>query len=154
MSSIPMTINLENFVDKEVIITLNGGKKAQTIIQRNSDSLYAYWCTIDGGIRSYTKDGFYDIEYDSPFNIESIQLKNSPKELNMTKLSNRTFQQLADTLTSDVIDYLHEDERYVLFMQEVIPDALSHLMGELDENLKCELSMAIMDRMALKQTNL
>lgn len=72
----------------------------------------------------------------------------------MTKLSNRTFQQLADTLTSDVIDYLHEDERYVLFMQEVIPDALSHLMGELDENLKCELSMAIMDRMALKQTNL
>ena len=34
-------------------------------------------------------------------------------------------------------------------MQEVIPDALSHLMGQLDEDLKFELSLAIMGRIVV-----
>jgi len=63
----------------------------------------------------------------------------------MTKLSNSTFQKLADTLTSEVIDYIRQDSRYENFLQEMIPDALSHLMGELDEELKYELSMTIFD---------
>ena len=148
-----MIINLENFLHKEVIITLSDGKKVHTSIQRYTHLVYSYWCLVDGRIRSYTKDGIYDIECNSPFDIKSIQLKTKPKELNMTKLSNTTFHNLADALTNEVIDYLHKDERYVLFMQEAIPDALNHLMGTLDEDLKCELSMAIMDRMSLKQVS-
>lgn len=67
----------------------------------------------------------------------------------MTKLSDSTFKKLADTLTSEVIDYIEQDSRYVDFMYEVIPDALSHMMGQLDDDLKCELSGAIMERIVM-----
>lgn len=67
----------------------------------------------------------------------------------MTKLSDSTFKKLADTLTSEVIDYIEQDSRYVDFMYEVIPDALSHMMGQLDDDLKCELSSAIMERIVM-----
>lgn len=62
-------------------------------------------------------------------------------------LSNKTFQKLAEALTPEVIDYINKDERYVLFMQEIIPDALQDKLGQIDYDLKCELSMCIMDRM-------
>lgn len=150
-----MTVNLENFVDKEVILTLDSGEKVETKIDRNEyRKPYSYWCTVGEYERSYTKDGLYDIDYDNPYNIKSIQLKTKPQELNMTKLSNQTFQKLADTLTAEVIDCIEQDSRYVDFMQEVIPDALVHLMGQLDEDLKCELSMAIMDRIALRPSSI
>lgn len=62
-------------------------------------------------------------------------------------LSNKTFQKLAEALTPEVIDYINKDERYVLFMQEIIPDALEDKLGQIDDDLKFELSMCIMDRM-------
>lgn len=70
----------------------------------------------------------------------------------MIKLSNKAFQNLADSLTSEVSEYIEQDSRYVDFLQEMIPDALSHLMGQLDEDLKFELSLAIMDRIANNQS--
>lgn len=70
----------------------------------------------------------------------------------MTKLSQKTFQSLTDALTPEVIDYIVNDGRYVDFMQEVIPDALNHLMGELDEPLHYELSFAVMDNITLTQS--
>lgn len=149
-----MTVNLEDFVDKEVVVTFRDGDKVETIIGRNYDSIYSYWVLDSGSKRTYTKDGVYDIEYDNPYNIKSIQLKNSPKELNVTKLSNSTFQKLADTLTSEVIEYIEQDSRYVDFMYEVIPDALSHMMGQLDDDLKCELSTAIMDRIVMNPSKI
>ena len=72
----------------------------------------------------------------------------------MVKLSNSTFQKLADTLTSEVIEYIEQDSRYMEFMQEVIPDALLHLMGQLDEDLKFELSLAIMDRIVMNPSKI
>ena len=144
-----MTVNLEDFVDKEVVVTFRDGDKVETIIGRNYDSIYSYWVLDSGSKRTYTKDGVYDIEYENPFNIQHIQLKEQ-----MTNLSNQTFQKLADTLTSEVIEYIEQDSRYVDFMYEVIPDALSHMMGQLDDDLKCELSTAIMDRIVMNSSKI
>lgn len=66
-------------------------------------------------------------------------------------ISSQAFQKLAEALTPEVIDYIHEDERYVLFMQEIIPDALVSKLGHFDEELKYELALCIMDRIYLKQ---
>jgi hypothetical protein len=60
-------------------------------------------------------------------------------------LSQKAFHKLSQTLTPEVIDYIYKDERYVEFMQEIIPDALVEKLGQIDEDLKCELSMSIMD---------
>lgn len=64
-------------------------------------------------------------------------------------LSTETFRKLSQALTPEVIDYIHEDERYVIFMQEIIPDALTKKMGQLEENLLFELSLSIMDSIFL-----
>lgn len=69
----------------------------------------------------------------------------------MTKLSANAFHNLSVVLTDEVIDYIEQDSRYVDFMQEVIPDALQHKMGQLDEDLKFELSLAIMDQITLRK---
>lgn len=66
-------------------------------------------------------------------------------------LSNQTFSKLASALTPEVIDYIYQDDRWCDFMQEIIPDALDDKLGPIDENLKYELAMCIMDRICFKK---
>ena len=66
-------------------------------------------------------------------------------------LSNQTISNLASALVPEVIDYIYEDQRWCEFMHEVIPDALKDKLGEIDEDLKFELAMCIMDRISLKK---
>lgn len=61
-------------------------------------------------------------------------------------LSNKTINDLAKALVPEVIDYIHSDERYVDFLQEIIPDAVQDKLGDIDEELRFELSLCIMDR--------
>jgi hypothetical protein len=49
-----------------------------------------------------------------------------------------------------VIDYIHNDERYVDFMMELVPDAICSKLGEVDQNVLVELSMCVMDKIMLR----
>ena len=66
-------------------------------------------------------------------------------------LSSQTTSNLASALVSEVIDYIYQDQRWCEFMHEVVPDALKEKLGEVDEDLKFDLAMCIMDRICLKQ---
>ena len=66
-------------------------------------------------------------------------------------LSSKTISDLASALVPEVIDYIYQDERWCEFMQEVVIDALQDKLGEVDEDLKFDLAMCIMDRICLKQ---
>lgn len=68
-------------------------------------------------------------------------------------LSTKSTQEIASALVDDVIKYIEEDSRYVDFMQEVIPDAIQSYLGNVDEDLKFELSLCIMDRICFRQSN-
>ena len=68
-------------------------------------------------------------------------------------LSNKSIQEIALALVPDVIKYIEEDSRYVDFMQEVIPDAIQSYLGHVDEELKFELSLCIMDRICFRKSN-
>lgn len=63
-------------------------------------------------------------------------------------LSNTTIQNLSKALTEEVIHYILEDERYVDFLQEIIPEFIETKLGNLDEDLKYNLSVCIMDRIS------
>ena len=65
-------------------------------------------------------------------------------------LSNKTFQNLANALTPEVIDYIFKDERWINFLMEIVPDAINEKLGELDFDVSVELSQCIMDRINLK----
>ena len=72
------------------------------------------------------------------------------QHLILMPLSNSTIQNLSDALTPEVVDYIFNDERWVDFLHEIIPDAIEDKLGNIDENLKFELGMCIMDKISFK----
>ena len=64
-------------------------------------------------------------------------------------LSTSTVQNLAKTLAPEVTKYICEDERYVEFLMELIPDAIHHCMGDVDPDVSVEISLCIMDSIDL-----
>ena len=75
----------------------------------------------------------------------------------MSQLSESTINKLADTLVSDVIDYINEDDRLRDFYLEVIGDAVCEKLGNKNEDGTCsfdsgissELIMAISERIMI-----
>tara|TARA_B100001996_G_scaffold33191_1_gene24968 strand:+ start:173 stop:469 length:297 start_codon:yes stop_codon:yes gene_type:complete len=75
----------------------------------------------------------------------------------MSVLSETTINKLADTLVSDVIDYIQEDDRLKEFYLEVIGDAVCEKLGKknpdgtcsFDSGISSELIMAIAERIVL-----
>lgn len=65
-------------------------------------------------------------------------------------LSNKTTRQLGIALTSEVMEYIYQDERWIDFMYEIIPDAIQEKMGNLNEDLLFELSLIVMENIHLK----
>ena len=68
-------------------------------------------------------------------------------------LSNKAIQALAEVLAPEVIDYIHEDERYAEFLMEIIPDAIQDKLGTISDELMGELPMCVMDRIAFRKTS-
>jgi hypothetical protein len=65
-------------------------------------------------------------------------------------LSNQTVQNLSTALTPEVVSYIMEDERWVDFMHEIVPDAIQDVLGGIDEDLKFELALCIMDKISFR----
>ena len=68
-------------------------------------------------------------------------------------LSSSTIKNLASALTPEIVNYIMLDERYAEFLMEVIPDAIVEKLGNIDEDLKMEIAMCIMDRLYFKVSN-
>lgn len=64
-------------------------------------------------------------------------------------LSDSTIQRLAEALCDDVASYITEDERFFDLMVELIPDAISDKLGNVDCQVAAELSMCISERLRL-----
>jgi len=69
-------------------------------------------------------------------------------------LSDQTIQKLSIALTSEVIDYIFQDQSYTDFMLEIIPEAVSKTLGTNDVDLISELTCCIMDNIEIKERNL
>jgi hypothetical protein len=67
----------------------------------------------------------------------------------MMSLSNATFNKLADALKSEVVSYIVQDERYVEFLMDMIPDAIQEKLGPIDDIVLYELSLCVMEKIEL-----
>ena len=67
----------------------------------------------------------------------------------MMSLSNATFNKLADALKSEVVSYIVQDERYVEFLMDMIPDAIQEKLGPMDDIVLYELSLCVMEKIEL-----
>ena len=64
-------------------------------------------------------------------------------------LSNSTIKNLSIALTPDVIKEIYSDERWIDFMMEILPEIVSDNLGSEDIDLITEISVCIMDNIAL-----
>jgi hypothetical protein len=65
-------------------------------------------------------------------------------------LSNRTIQSLSDALAPEVVDYIYQDERWVKFLHEIVPDAIISTLGQVDDDVLFDLSLCVMDSLFVK----
>ena len=65
-------------------------------------------------------------------------------------LSNKTITTLAQCLATEVVDDLYASEEFINFLHEAIPDLIKSKLGDVDEDLLFELSLATMDKITLK----
>ena len=68
-------------------------------------------------------------------------------------LSDKTVRKLSEALSSEVIEYIHDDERYGEFLMEMIPDAIQDKIGSIDEDLKMDLALCIMDHICFRKVS-
>ena len=64
-------------------------------------------------------------------------------------LSNSTIKNLSIALTPDVIKEIYSDERWIDLMMEILPEIVSEYLGSEDIDLITEISVCIMDNIAL-----
>ena len=65
-------------------------------------------------------------------------------------LSASTISKIADALKPEIINHIYENEKFAECMQELVSDALTSVMGEMDEDLYFDLGMTLFDRITLK----
>ena len=65
-------------------------------------------------------------------------------------LSEKTIQNLSIALTSDVIDDIFQDERYIELMMELIPEFVIKNLQSEDYDLVTEIAVSIMDNIDMK----
>jgi hypothetical protein len=64
-------------------------------------------------------------------------------------LSESTTQRLAEALSDDVAQFITEDERFFDLMVELIPEAITDKLGNVDDTVLAELSMYISGQLRL-----
>ena len=65
-------------------------------------------------------------------------------------LSNKTVNTLAQSLAAEVVGDLYASDAFIEFLHEAIPDLIKTRLGNVDEDLLFELSLATMDKIILK----
>ena len=65
-------------------------------------------------------------------------------------LSPRTIDRLAEAMAPEVVKYIFEDERFSELLMEIIPDAVSEKLGEVDDNIRFDLYLAITERVTIR----
>ena len=153
-----MKIDLEEFVGKEVIITLKNDEVIETEINKDGSETYPYYCRTGRIIYdSYPRYEQYDICGTGLFDIVKIELKQPQQpqqpQKAMTPLSEATIHKLADALTDDAIKYLETDEEVIETLVSVIGRFLTDRMGQMDEYLLGELSVTIFENFDLVSNN-
>jgi hypothetical protein len=66
-------------------------------------------------------------------------------------LSNQTIQSLSDALVPEVVHYIFNDERWINFLHEVVPDAIITTLGQVDDDVLFDLSLCVMDSLAVQK---
>lgn len=147
-----MTINLEHFVNKEVLIVNNCGNTRVGFLKKSSDinSSFNYRLHLEDGLYiSYNKQGYcYTESPNDPYNIKKIQLRH---QSTMTEpLKDDTMKVMVRCLTPEAIRYIEGHEKYAEMIFSLFDEFLNEKIGEVNEQVKGNMSCFFMDGISIK----
>lgn len=147
-----MTINLENFVNKEVLIINNCGNSRVGTLKKSLDikSSFKYRLYLDTGLHiAYNQEGYCYTEYPKdPYNIKHIQLRQQSK---MTEpLNDETLRTMVRCLAPEAIRYIEGHEKYAEVIFSLFDEFLSEKIGEVNEQIKGDMSCFFMDGISIR----
>lgn len=68
-------------------------------------------------------------------------------------LSKKTYQNLAKALRDEVVEYIRHDDRYYDFLSELISEAITSKLGQIDDEVLVDLSSYIMSGISIETSN-
>lgn len=138
----PMTIDLSQFVDKEVTVTLRGSEEYVATIKKhdNPNISYPFYFRHPFGEQiNYTQSGCHGYRH-----LDIIKIEHHyTKPMKTTELPESTIEKLAEVLSPDAVKYITGTEEYVTFMSEMLSKFVRERMGNLNPEVECELVTAM-----------
>ena len=65
-------------------------------------------------------------------------------------LSAESVSKLADAIKPEIIDHIYDNPKYMEMMHDLLSEALTAKLGDVDESLFFDLGMVLVDRIELK----
>jgi hypothetical protein len=150
-----MTIDLSQFVDKEVTVTLRNGSQCKVYIKEeftsNGRNYYASGEYLDDEFTffgHYSKNGVNGPETDtSPYDI--IKIEHHYTKPMTESLKCETLKGITKSLIPELIPFVESHEKYAEVMGQLFHEFLTDKFGDMKPEVKCEISCMFMDSVTL-----
>lgn len=147
-----MTIDLSQFVDKEVHITLRNGEEYVTTLKTQYATTYRYHFPHSSGCSlTYTESGIHDLNTKlqrSPFDIIKIKLRN-PEPMTES-LKCETLKGITKSLIPELIPFVESHDEYAEVMNELFHQFLTDKFGDMKPEVKGEIACMFMDSLSFR----
>lgn len=143
------TMNIQDYLDKEVIVTLQNNTKHQGIIRKGDailDNFYLYDAKTNVYKMSFFSNGRRVGIY---VNGDAVSIEEVKKPEPTSSLKSSMLHSIANVLTPDAIRYIEQHPKYAECMMILIEEFLQKELGD----IKGELPFMIMDNIYLNKSN-
>lgn len=147
-----MTIDLSQFVDKEVLITLRNGEEFVTTLKKQYPRTYPYYFShLSRHYLSYTESGTHDLNLltqRSPLDIIKIKLHN-PEPMTES-LKCETLKGITKSLIPELIPFVESHPKYAEVMYQLFDEFMTEKFGDMKPEVKGDICCMFMDSLAFR----
>jgi hypothetical protein len=148
-----MTIDLSQFLDKEVHITLRNGNQCKVYIQDTNDDYYfaqgeylddhfSYFCRYlkNGVSSSETVTSLWDI----------IKIEHTYTKPMNESLKCETLKGITKSLLPELIRFVESHEKYAEVMYQLFDEFMTEKFGDMKPEIKGEIACMFMDSLSFR----
>ena len=145
-----MTIDLSQFVDKEVTVTLRNGEEYVTTIREVKDQIsYPYYfVSPSGNLLTYTLYGSHGVS-ENFRSRDIVKIEHRHTKPMTESLKDKTLHGIAKVLTPEAIEYVKSHEKYAEVMNELFHEFLTDKFGDMEAEVKGEIAFMLRNSITL-----
>jgi len=150
-----MTIDLSQFVDKEVHITLRNGEECVTVIKKHgahANTLYSYYFVHPcGHSLGYTESGIHDLNCSlQRSTLDIIKIEHRYTKPMTESLKCETLKGITKSLIPELIPFVESHEKYAEVMYQLFDEFLTDKFGDMKPEVKGEIACMFMDSLTFR----